>query len=344
MILHLGPSKYTNGGISSFLDFAKSLSFWLNFDCVLISSHSDGNCFHKCYIYFLAFLNFFKYIFKCDIVHFHISWYLSLLREFPFFLFAFFLRKKMIIHLHSGFEPIKSSKFYFLYKFLFSISDKCIFLSPAILEEFISDLGFSNKFIFIPNSFRSENIQNSTKNKSILFLGHIKDTKGVFYLLEGFSKFSKIYPDWTLYIGGSGSEFFINKLKQEIIYYQIEHSCVFLGWLNYSKKISFLLNSSIFCLPSFSEGFPMTVLEAWAFKCAVISTNVGGLKSYLLDEENCLIIKERDSNDIYESFLKLVTNSELMVNISSQGFLTYKTYFSSHEINKLYFDLYNELT
>lgn len=343
IVLHVGPGEFTQGGISSVLNFFKNISFWKDFNCFLISTHADGGLSFKVKIYFSAILKFFKYINRVKLVHFHISWHLSLIRDFPFIFFSFVLRKKIILHVHSGFEPIKFSNFYFLYKLCFKLSDKVIFLSESILNEFYYDLGYKYNFLVIPNSIKINSSFSSEKEKHILFLGHIKDSKGIFHLVEAFSKFNKIYPDWKLYIGGSGDLNSLDKLSNIIVDNNLEDSCLYLGWLDYSSKMKYLNSSSIFCLPSLTEGFPMSVLEAWSMKNALICTYVGGLKYYLKDGWNCIIVDFANVDDIFNSLIRLNNSDYLMKYISENGKITFISDFSPDIINRAYLELYSKI-
>ena len=64
--------------------------------------------------------------------------------------------------------------------------------------------------------------------------------------------------------------------------------------------------SDIFCLPSDSEGFPTSVLEAVACKCFVITTYQGGAKELLVDEQYGIIMRDNTVESIQKNLEKVI--------------------------------------
>ncbi len=52
--------------------------------------------------------------------------------------------------------------------------------------------------------------------------------------------------------------------------------------------------SEVFMISSFYEGIPMVILEALACSTPVISTNVGGIKEFISNDKECVVIDKRD--------------------------------------------------
>lgn len=63
-------------------------------------------------------------------------------------------------------------------------------------------------------------------------------------------------------------------------------------------KAKVFQESSIFCLPSYAEGFPMAVLDAWAYGLPVITTPVGGIPDVAQDGKNMMLFMPGDTNTL----------------------------------------------
>jgi poly(glycerol-phosphate) alpha-glucosyltransferase len=77
---------------------------------------------------------------------------------------------------------------------------------------------------------------------------------------------------WTLVIAGEDEDRHELVLRRMIVELGIEDSVLLPGPLFNEKKASALEGAEAFVLPSFSEGLPNAVLEAWAWRLPVLMT------------------------------------------------------------------------
>ena len=116
----------------------------------------------------------------------------------------------------------------------------------------------------------------SSTRRTLLFLGRIHPKKGIAELIEAWTlavaQSATIRDDWTLQIAGwdDGDHLqHLVRLAQERGLDNVE----FPGPLYGARKQDAYANCSAFILPSFSEGMPMTVLEAWSHRKPVLMTH-----------------------------------------------------------------------
>ena len=93
----------------------------------------------------------------------------------------------------------------------------------------------------------------------------------------------------------------------------------FEGWVSGDKKVELLNNTDVFILPSYTEGLPISILEAMSYRLPVISTPVGGIPEVVRDGENGFLIKPGDKDALHNAIVRLANDEELrekMGNIS----------------------------
>jgi len=112
----------------------------------------------------------------------------------------------------------------------------------------------------------------------LLHLGRIHPKKGLTNLLEAWALVRKKRlpgaEEWTLAIAGwdAPASNYQAELRLQASELGLADSIVFPGPLFGPEKTAALGRADAFVLPSFSEGMPMTVLEAWAHRLPVIMT------------------------------------------------------------------------
>jgi glycosyltransferase involved in cell wall biosynthesis len=109
--------------------------------------------------------------------------------------------------------------------------------------------------------------------KRLLFLSRIHAKKGLDLLVPAWGKLTKEFPDWELLIVGpdeGGYQAIVEKMI-------VEAGCGVTCWIHPAvsgaEKHALLRTADLFVLPSYSEGFPMAVLEAAAHRIPVVQTD-----------------------------------------------------------------------
>jgi poly(glycerol-phosphate) alpha-glucosyltransferase len=112
------------------------------------------------------------------------------------------------------------------------------------------------------------------EKKVLLYLGRIHHKKGLTNLIRAWKKTlaRNNTSDWVLAIAGWSQGGYLNELKHLSKDLDLGKSIFFLGpQFNENKELCFA-HADAFILPSFSEGLPMAVLEAWSYGLPVLIT------------------------------------------------------------------------
>ncbi len=109
--------------------------------------------------------------------------------------------------------------------------------------------------------------------KIILFLSRLHPKKGLLELAQAWSRVAPDYPEWLLVIAGNQEQ---NAYLRQVAcilqdkYCQGQTLCT--GLLRGAQKLAALAAANAMILPSFSEGFPRSLLESLACRVPVLIT------------------------------------------------------------------------
>jgi len=176
--------------------------------------------------------------------------------------------------------------------------------------------------IFKPNRIKRAKIRNQygiAEDEIVLtFVGHMFRTKGLDYIMDAISKVSKV----KLFVVGEDPN--IESYKEKAVKAGIHDEVIFAGNILEGTE-DFYAASDIFLLPSASEGFPLTSLEAAATGLPIIATNVGGLGELIEDGINGFFVR-RNSEEIRDKIQILVQNENLRKQMSEKARKTAEKY------------------
>ena len=235
------------------------------------------------------------------------------------------INSKIILYFHNDPTSMKGAKSVEERLYLLKNVDKIIFISKWIKNKFFTDLPIlsDNKTQVIYHSIDPIN-KNIKKNKQIIFVGKLNESKGYDLYCESMIKVLKKHQDWKALSIGEEKRF--QKFPVHKRHYD-------LGQISHKKVLEYLSKSEIAIIPSrWEEPFGRTALEASSRGCATIISNNGGLSE---TTDFAIKLKKLDVDNIVKETLNLIKNNKLRKNIQfkSRKFVKHKLTINSQKID-----------
>lgn len=337
-VLVVSTSRKTRGGITSVVKAHESGEQWKQFHCRWIETHRDGNSIRKLWYLTTALLEYICLLPFYDIVHIHVATTVSAKRKLLFLYPAKWLDKKVILHFHPSnekflFEPMNVR----LYQKLFAKADLVLVLSEQWRRWVKLALNLDNHIEVLYNPCPVVNRREDLRKKHILFAGTIIPRKGYETLIRSFAKIASKNPDWKVVFAGNGEIEDAMKVVEDC---GIKKQVKFLGWVAGEDKERAFQEASIYCLASDGEGFPMGVLDAWAYGIPCVVTPVGGIPDILVDGENGLVFNVGNIELLAEKLDEIINNDTIRKKIAYASMELAATTFNISSINRQLGNIY----
>lgn len=339
-VLVIATSKKARGGIATVVSAISRQEVWKEYNCCWIKTHIDKGYAQKLWQLLSGLAKYIVLLPFYQIVHIHVSTRVSANRKYIFFKLAKILGKKTVIHLHCGSQLSKiwNNK----YEEMFTNCDICLTLSNSIKDYITSRVTPKGKIDVLYNPCPNVPNRNESKkdNNTILFAATLYKAKGYLDLIEAFGKIASKHPEWRLLLAGNGDQQEGISMAKK---YNIEERVEFLGWIKDKRKDEIFSTSTIFCLPSYAEGFPMAVLDAWAYGLPVVTTPVGGVPDIVVDGKNGLLFTPGDIAALSDKLELLINDTQLRKKLSEEAKILADTTFSEKTISKYLSGIYATL-
>ncbi len=148
----------------------------------------------------------------------------------------------------------------------------------------------------------------------VLFLGRITYQKGPDYFLEAAARVLRVVPDARFVLSGTGDMW--PRVVERAAQLGIANNTHFTGFLEGVEVERMFAMADIYVMPSVSEPFGISPLEAMALDVPVIVSRQSGVAEVL---SNALKVDFWDVEDLANKIIALLTYPELRDELSSEG-------------------------
>ncbi len=148
-----------------------------------------------------------------------------------------------------------------------------------------------------------------------IFVGRVNRDKGINELLEAYYTLHKQKKTFLFILGGNEFEAGVNgALYNKSV---ADESVLYTGKVSDVEK--YLAASDCYILPSYREGFGMSVIEAQAMGVPVIVTDIPGPTDGMLDGKTGLVVPKQDASALCGAMEKMYADSEMRLRFGRSG-------------------------
>lgn len=175
----------------------------------------------------------------------------------------------------------------------------------------------------------------------VMYSGAIVPLKGILDLLEAVHIFKDELVNARFVIIGDGELF--DECLHRIDTYGIGHLVEMKGYVEEAQKRELLTSSHLYCLPSHSEGTPISVLEAMASGLPVVATTVGGIPYAVRNGQEGWLVAPGDVHALGRALCYLVKSEAGRNQMGSVGFRRVRELFDIDQVSDLFASHLNQL-
>jgi len=215
------------------------------------------------------------------------------------------------------------------------LRDVCKVTRPIVVRGPLLSDPFDGKW-------QREYAQPSSRPFTITTLARLYVTKGLTYLLDTAALVKQKYPNVQFKVYGEG------ELRDELLAKAdslgLNGKSIFCGAFSGREELTRIMsNTDVFLLSSILEGQPLVVVEAMAYGCPIVSTNVGGIPELIHDGVNGLLCPPEKPECLAEKIVRLVEDAELRKRVghAAREFYT-QSPFEAKVAGKEFVKIYNE--
>ncbi len=256
------------------------------------------------------------------IVHVHVTVRGSAYRKSICVLLAKALRRRVVLHVHSGVGDLA----YFVWtrdrlslrllRTAFGAADVVLAVSQPSAEALEAAFGLDGVEV-VPNPapvvtpFQRPAAADGAVLAAYLG-GFANPVKGGEVLVAALERALPQAPDLRVTLAGPGEP-----PASAAALIAREPRVAWAGWLGPEEKDALLREAAVFLMPSQSEGLPMALLEAMAYGMAIVATEAGGIPEVVDAGADGLLVPVDDPEALAEALCRVVADAGLRQRLSA---------------------------
>ncbi|TDM15069.1 glycosyltransferase family 1 protein [Macrococcus bovicus] len=229
----------------------------------------------------------------------------------------------------------------------YEVAKKHKFLRTSKIDHYVcisNGIDLENKYNYkLKTEIEKENLRKKLEipddHLIVSFIGRLVKEKGIVDLLDAYSLLKE--KNITIIIMGmlphgerdTTTHDFIKK-------YEANKNIKFVGHVNNAED--YLNLSDIFCLPSYREGMPRSIIEAMAMKNAILATNIRGSREEVINNETGYLFEVNRSDEIAKYIDYLNNNRELLDEFKEKGLIRAHELYDENKVVAKQLNIFNK--
>ena len=147
--------------------------------------------------------------------------------------------------------------------------------------------------------------------------GTLRPLKGHPFFFDALAILKNRYPKIMAVVSGEGKIEYKLYLEKYVKTLGLEQNVKFLGYID--DMSGFYRLCSLVCIPSKSESFGRTVIEAFATKIPVVASAVGGILEIIKDNETGLLVSYNDAQQLANRVIEILEDEGIRYKLSQNA-------------------------
>jgi len=180
-------------------------------------------------------------------------------------------------------------------------------------------------------SFWSTQVQPASgESRTLLCVGRLCEQKGQLLLMDAVAQLKQRGIDVRLVLAGDGE--LRGEMEAKIAALGLGDNIEITGWLTGDQVKERLLQCRALVLPSFAEGLPVVLMEAFALQRPVVTTYVAGIPELVQDQLNGWLIPAGSLERLVEALIAVLNSPpELLEKLGSHARASVK---AKHDVDE----------
>lgn len=332
-IVMMGTSPMTKGGVASVVQVYQQAGLFDRFPIHYVATHCDGGKVAKLRVMVSAYLEMLRLLLtgRVALLHGHVASRASFWRKYGLFQLAHLFGVPTILHLHGGefsifyakeCGPVKQ----WLIRRLYDKVSWVLVLSTH-WQNWVRTISRNPRIEALYNPVIADAAPAPWESRdpaSVLTLGRMNKGKGSYDLLAATAELRD--PPVRVMLGGDGE---LEQVRQRGAELGMADRLQLLGWVGPDDKPGYLARATVYALPSYAEGLPMSVLEAMAAGIPVVTTPVGGIPDAVTDGVEGFLVQPGDVTALRQKLQLLLNDNALARRMGEAGRRKIETTFAS---------------
>ena len=200
-------------------------------------------------------------------------------------------------------------------------------------------LSIDNSLMAIDNS-KLYTLNSKLNRFTLGVVSRLETIKGTDLVVPAFAEVLKQHPNTRLIVVGDGS--LRSAMEQQAVEFGCAEHITWAGRQPQEELNNWYSQMDIVLMPSRSEGFGLTAIEAMANGCVVVASNVGGLPEVVRNGVCGLLHQSEDITDMANKIVSLISNENKYKSLQAQSLCEVDKYSFEHYA-ELINDMYNKL-